>query len=331
MIAELADPERLGPWLRSVGLGSDRTPEVVLLVGGASNAMFVVRSGDDEWVLRRPAKVAIARADDGMRREFRFLEALAGTDVPHPDVVALCDDPEVLGCTFYLMRRVDGFNPMPGSLPAGLDSGPARSAVTFAMVDALARLHEVDWRSRGLAEFDRTDGFHERQVSRWKGQLDSYGGRELAGTDSAVGWLEANLPGSFTPTIMHGDYHMMNVLLVADSQPRVSAILDWETATIGDPLLDLAGFGEIWTNLATPTDGWPTKAEIVERYCERRNLAAVPDLRPREILYNFRMAVLLEGIYQRSLHDPTRDVMESIGRQAARFMRRASELADGAA
>ncbi len=324
----LVDVDRLVEWLRASGPAPSGPIEISPLTGGASNAMFVVRDDEHEWVLRRPAKVAIARADEGMRREFHILRALADTDVPHPEVVALCEDHGVLGCTFYLMRRIDGFNPMPGSLPVGFETSAKRTELTFAMVDALARLHEVDWRARGLSEFDRTDGFHERQVARWKGQLDSYGGRELAGTDSVITWLEANVPGSFTPAIMHGDYHMMNVLLVADPHPRVSAILDWETATIGDPLLDLAGFGEIWTKLATPADGWPTRAQIVERYCERRNLAEVPDLRPREVLYNFRMGVLLEGIYQRSLRDPTRGAMESIGEQATRFMERASELAD---
>lgn len=322
---ELVDPERLAGWLDVQGIGTGEPLTVEPLGGGASNAMFVVRRGGRTLVLRRPAKVAIERADDGMRREFRFLSALAGTDVPHPEAVALCDDPSVLGRTFYLMEQVDGFNPTPGSLPAAFDDPEGRRSTTDAIVDALARLHDVDWRAAGLGDLDRTQGFHERQVSRWVGQLESYGGREMPGTDDVGRWLDAHRPGAFEPTIMHGDYHMMNVLIAPEPPARVSAVLDWETSTIGDPLLDLAGFCEIWTPSTDPADGWPTRQEIVARYGERRGID-VPDLTYYEVLYNFRMTVLLEGIYQRSAQDPTRETMDMAGQQAERFLTRAVAL-----
>jgi aminoglycoside phosphotransferase (APT) family kinase protein len=325
-VTELADPDRLGPWLDTIGLEPGRPLHVEALAGGASNAMFTVQRGDHTWVLRRPAKVAVAKADEGMRREYRFLDALRGSGVPHPDVVASCEDHQVLGCTFYLMALVEGFNPMPGRLPEGFDTPDARASISLAMVDALAALHQVDWRSRGLEEFDRTRGFHERQVARWTSQLESYEGRDLPGTAAVGAWLEAHRPDRFDPTIMHGDFHMMNVLIAPQPPIRVSAVLDWETSTIGDPLLDLAGFCEIWTPLTPVADGWPSRAEILERYRERRALERLPDLSYHQVLYNFRMCVLLEGIYQRSLHDPTRPVMDVVGEQAERFLGRARGL-----
>jgi len=117
----------------------------------------------------------------------------------------------------------------------------------------------------------------------------------------------------------------MNVLMAPEPPARVSAILDWETATIGDPLLDLAGFCEIWTPMTDAAGGWPTRQEIVERYAERRHLA-VPPLEYYELLYNFRMTVLLEGIFQRSLHDPSRPTMEVAKEQADRFLVRSLDL-----
>ncbi|MCD9624098.1 phosphotransferase family protein [Rhabdothermincola salaria] len=324
----LADPERLAPWLDQAGVAPGNALAVEPLVGGASNAMFLVHRGGHTYVLRRPAQVAVDRADEGMRREFRFLSALAGTDVPHPEAVAFCDDNEVLGCAFYLMARVEGFNPMPASLPPAFDDPAGRRAITEAMVDALAALHDVDWRAAGLGDLDRTAGFHDRQVSRWVGQLESYEGRDMPGTDEIGRWLDGHRPTSFVPTIMHGDYHMMNVLVGPDRPARVSAILDWETSTIGDPLLDLAGYCEIWAPMTDPADGWPDRAEIVERYAARRGIE-VPPLRYHQVLYNFRMTVLLEGIYQRSLKDPTRPAMDMVGDQALRFLRRATELVTG--
>jgi aminoglycoside phosphotransferase (APT) family kinase protein len=285
--------DEIGAWLDGRGIAPGQPLEAERLAGGLSNAMFKVRRGGERFVLRRPAQVAIERADDGMRREFRVLSALAGTPVPHPEAIALCDDTDVIGCAFYLMGVVDGIPPM--QLPADPE---VRREATLAVTDALAALHGVDWRAR-LDGFGRPDDFHERQVRRWTGQYDGYGTDRLPGVREVGAWLEAHLPTDWSPTILHADYHMMNLLVTTDRPVRVAAILDWETATIGDPLLDLAGFTEIWCS-AFQGDGWPTRAEIVERYAAQRGLAGVPDLRYYEVLYNFRLAILLEGVFQRS-------------------------------
>ncbi len=324
-MSDLVDEAGVAAWLDEQGLEVGRPLVVEQISGGKSNVMFRVERGGARWVLRRPARVAIDRADDGMRREFRFLTAFEGTPVPHPAPVVLCDDHSVLGCTFYLMALVDGMNPLPA--PAWLDDPAGRTELTFALTDALARLHEVDPVAAGIADLGRPSDFHERQVSRWIRQLESYDGRELPGLDRVTTWLEANRPGAFVPTIMHGDYHMMNVMISPDPPARVVAIVDWETATIGDPLLDLAGFYEIWT-LSTG-EGWPTSEEIAARYAEARGIEELGNMTYYEVLYNFRLAVLLEGIYQRSLKDPSRPDQDVVGERVLFNVARAVELIDG--
>ena len=319
----LLDETRLARWLDERGLAPGEPLRARRLTGGASNVMFAVERGGNRWVLRRPARVAIERANEGMRREHRLLSALEGTDVPHAEPVALCEDHDVLGCNFYLMAHVDGVVALPP--PKGLDDPAGRRELTLALTDALARLHSVDVEAAGVGDLGRPEGFHERQVSRWRGQLESYGGRrELPGIDAVTAWLERHRPSRFEPTIMHGDYHMMNVLVAPRAPARVLAIVDWETATIGDPLLDLAGFTEVWPSAVD--EGWPGRDEIVERYVATRGVGDLGDLTYYEVLYNFRLGVLLEGIYQRSLVDPDRPVQEMLGERALFNVARAAEL-----
>jgi aminoglycoside phosphotransferase (APT) family kinase protein len=320
----LVDPAQLAPWLDAQGLAPGAALMIDELVGGGSNAMFRVTRGGTTWVLRRPRRVAIEKADEGMRREFRILCALEGTPVPHAVPVALCDDHAVLGCTFYLMGLVEGTEPFPA--PTALDDEAGRAGIAFALVDALAQLHDVDWQTAGLADLGRPDGFHERQVSRWSGQLATYRNRDLPGIDQVMTWLDAHRPSRFTPTIMHADYHMRNVIVAPEPPARVLAIVDWETTTIGDPLLDLAGFCEAWCGAASEDAGWPARAALVARYREARGLAAIPDLRYYEVLYNFRLSVLLEGVYQRSLQDPDAPVQQMLGDRALFNLARAVEL-----
>ncbi len=323
MSEELVDVERLGVWLDGLGLEVGKSITGAPLTSGRSNAMFTIHRGGSRWVLRRPALVAIERADEGMHREFRILDALNGSPVPHPETVALCEDRDVLGCTFFLMQQVEGINPAP-PLPEQF-TAEDQPSVAFAMVDALAALHDFDWKSNGLADFGKPDGFHERQVQRWTSQLVSYEGRELPRLKSVTSFLSSNIPDTYQPSLMHGDFHMFNALIAAESPGRVTAILDWETATIGDPLLDLIGFCEIWGK-ATAAPGWPRRHELIARYQSRRSIEMPSDLAYYEILYNFRMAVLLEGIYQRSLHDPSRPDLEDVGAGAMGFLNRALEV-----
>lgn len=358
----LLDIAKLEAWLVDSGLATADSVGSIsaeTLTGGRSNVMFVIRvdggvggttagetATSKNWVLRRPATVAIERANDGMRREFAILSALDSTSVPHPRAVAICEDLDVLGCVFYLMEKVSGLTPAE-QLPEPFTSRPGhRRELTAALVDALAALHNVDWRRVGLASFGRPDGFHERQVSRWGEQLASYRGRDIPELATAGSWLRQNIPQRWTPGVMHGDYHMFNVLVEPDPPARVAAIVDWETATIGDPWLDFVGFCEAWHSMRTgggdgrgsasgsgsadaSADNWPSYGEMLEHYTNQRRLGQTssfqtssfqpPDIQEQQyygVLYNFRMAVLLEGIYQRSLRDPNRPNQDMIGDRA---------------
>jgi aminoglycoside phosphotransferase (APT) family kinase protein len=322
----LVNADRLGLWLDNQGLEGGHPIEIEPLAGGTSNAMFIINRGSSQWVLRRPAKVALERANEGMRREHAILSALEGSDVPHARAVALCDDHTVLGVTFFLMDRVEGINPIP--LPPEFDSDHHRTEISLAMVESLARLHRFDWRARGLSGLGRPEHFHERQVTRWSAQLASYKGRELVGIDLVARWLEDNVPEGFTPTVMHGDFHMLNALIAPTPPGRVVAMVDWETATIGDPLLDLAGFCEIWCSVCV--EGWPTRANMIDHYCGIRGIDPVGDLTYYDVLYNFRLAVLLEGVYQRSLRDPSLPDQNDLGSRVLTNVARAADLVAGA-
>jgi aminoglycoside phosphotransferase (APT) family kinase protein len=317
----LLDVAKLRVWLDAQSLERGADLALRRISGGLSNeSIGVVRNGR-RFVLRRPAKVALARADRGMEREFRVLRALDGTDVPHPTPIALCTDRGVIGSAFYLMDHVDGFSalePLPERFAR--DAGLQRQ-VALATIDALGRLARVDWKSRGLEDFGRPLGFHERQVDRWLSQLDTYAAREIPSLREVGAWLNERPPGDWTPGIMHGDYHAANVLVAPDPPGRVAAILDWENCTIGDPLLDLAGFLHMWET--SDRAGWADRATLMAQWQQSSGRRA-PDLRYYTALYTFKLAVMLEGVYQRSLADPTRGGPGGMGDTVLRLAREAA-------
>lgn len=228
----------------------------------------------------------------------------------------------MLGCTFFVMEHVAGLHALPA--PPAFDNEHGWGEIGFALVDALAQLHTVDWRSAGLADLGRPAGFHERRADRWSRQWQSYDGREFPGIEDTMSWLRDHRPPKFDPTIMHGDYHVINTLIAPDRPGRVVAIVDWETATIGDPLLDLAGFCEIWSEVAGQAH--PTRSVLIERYQAKRGIGPIMGLGYYTVLYNFRLSVLLEGIYQRSLQDPNREPQRDIGDRALPHVARALDV-----
>jgi aminoglycoside phosphotransferase (APT) family kinase protein len=318
----LVDVDRLRAWLDAQGVEPGSEIAVRRISGGMSNESIGVERGGRRFVLRRPAKIALERADRGMEREFRMLRALDGTDVPHPTPVALCSDRAVIGSAFYVMEHVDGFSSLRALPDAFARDAALRRDLVLATVDALGRLARVDWRARGLGDLGKPEGFHERQVGRWLAQLDGYGERrEIPGIRDVGRWLSEHGPREWTPGIMHGDYHSANVLIAPDPPARVAAILDWENCTIGDPLLDLAGF----LHMTSTSDraAWAERDALIECW-QRASGRRATDLRYYTALYTWKLAVMLEGVYQRSLADPTRgdpggmgDVVLQLAREAA--------------
>lgn len=307
----LINPSALAAWMDVEGLGSGAISDETVLAGGTQNLIVAfVRSGR-RYVLRRPQ--AHARGgDETMKREIRVLEALTDQDVPHPRLIAACTDADVLGACFYLMEPIEGFNVTTG-MPALHAGDPAiRRDMGFALVDGILRLGRVDYEAVGLKSLGKADGFLERQVGRWRKQLDSYadyvgwsGPEALPDVERIGDWLERHRPASFTPGILHGDYHLANVLYRNDG-PQLAAIVDWELATIGDPLIDLGWVLTTWPRPDDPTSmkiapwsGFPTAEDLLAHYRAEthRDLSAIDWY---IVLACYKLGILLEGTYARA-------------------------------
>ena len=302
----------LGAWMDDEGLPGGEITDVDLLGGGTQNILLRFVRGGESYVLRHPPPHKRANSDETMRREARVLAAIASTDVPHPRLIAACGDESVLGSAFYLMEPVDGANPTVG-LPQGyVDSASWRHDLGLAMADGAASVGAVDHEAVGLSDLGRAEGYLERQVARWRAQLDSYSalpgypGPDIPGVDEVGEWLDANRPTTWAPGLIHGDYHLANVLC-DPHRPQLAAIVDWELTTIGDPLLDLGWLLATWpdgeepaTTTVQPWDGFPTPDELVRRYGERsdRDLSAVAWY---EVLACYKLGLILEGTHARAI------------------------------
>ncbi|GAA2236298.1 MULTISPECIES: phosphotransferase family protein [Kitasatospora] len=275
-----------------------------LFEGGRSNLTYLLEDGTDRWVLRRPPLGHVLATAHDMGREHRVLAALHPTRVPVPRPLLLVQDESVIGAPFYLMQYVPG---TPHRDAAALTAlGPQRvHALGLHLVDTLVELHAVDPAAVELADFGRPAGFLERQLRRWGKQLDASRSRELAGIDELHEQLARTLPASPEPTLVHGDYRLDNVLVGADD--RITAVLDWEMSTVGDPLTDL-GLLVMYTELARRYDGilpgaalaegFPDSAGLVGRYAAGcgRDVSA---LGWYVGFASFKLAVVLEGIHYR--------------------------------
>jgi aminoglycoside phosphotransferase (APT) family kinase protein len=308
------DLAALAAWMDEQGLPAGPIEAVEPLVGGTQNVLVRFDRGGTTYVLRRGPWHLRPFSNEAMRREMRVLEGLAGSDVPHPRLLAACPDEDVLGggAAFYLMESIDGFNPTV-ALPA-LHAGDAsiRHAMGLSVVDAVAALGAVDHEAAGLADLGKPDGFLERQVPRWLSELEGYGrhegypGPDIPGLDEVAVWLEAHRPATFRPGLSHGDYHLANVLIRPDG-PEVAAVVDWEMCTVGDPLLDLGWLLATWpsseeglvSGAIGTAGGLPTGPELVARYAERttRDLSAIGWY---EVLACFKLGIVLEGTHARA-------------------------------
>jgi len=310
---EVVDLARLAEWMDGQGLGRGPLQQVERLAGGTQNVLLRFARDGRRYVLRRPPPHLRANSNETMRREARVLAALADTAVPHPRLVAACPAEDVLGASFYLMEPIDGFNPTTGLPPLHAGDPTVRRAMGFALVDAIAELGAVDHRAVGLGDFGRPEGYLERQVARWRAQLASYSelpgypGPEIPGVEHVATWLEANRPAHFAPGILHGDFHLANVMFAHDG-PRLIAIVDWELSTIGDPLLDLGWLLATWPEKDAPLDavigvrpweGFPSGEELVARYGERstRDTGAIGWY---AVLACFKLGIILEGTHARA-------------------------------
>jgi aminoglycoside phosphotransferase (APT) family kinase protein len=332
------DFERLATWMDDRGLlGKGEPIEHRFLSGGSQNEIYEIRRGDEVCVIRIPPPTAPANRDDGILREWRIIEALGGTDVPHTPAVAMCEDQSVLGRAFYLMGLVDGWSPMDmgDSWPAPFDTDlEARAGLAYRLVEGPALLSKVDWQAKGLHDLGRPDGFHERQADRWTTFLERIKGRELPGFDVAAAWLRAHRPIDYIPGIMHGDYQFANVMYGHGAPASLAAIVDWEMGTVGDPKLDLAWVVQSWpenTDAVAASEssyidmgGMPTRDEILAHYADVSG-RQVDDIDYYVILAKWKLAVVLEQGFQRAGDD---DKLQAFGPIVLDLMQGAADLAE---
>ena len=331
----------------SEGLEPGAPLTLTRITTGHSNEVFSVERGALTAVLRRPPRTPLSPTAHDMAREFRVLQALCGSPgwhthspVPVPAPIACCTDVDVIGAPFYLMHRVDGVV-VREALPAAFAGEPdAARACGFALVDALAGVHAFDWQRGGLDGFGRPDGYLERQVPRWLGQLARYKTRPLPEVDEAGKWLAARVPPAQAPGVIHGDYKLDNVMLAPGLPVELVAVVDWEQSTIGDPLVDLGWLLGLWTQPgdaaavggATPFAGRtdvPSRRELLDRYADDtdRDLTHVNYYC---VLGLFKLACVMEGSFARFRADTSDDAyFASLERGVPALARRALEFANG--
>ena len=326
--------DRLAAWLGVPAVTVEQFP------GGHSNLTYLVKAGEREWVLRRPPFGSKVKTAHDMGREHRILSALhpAGVAVPRP--LASCDDESVIGARFYLMERLSGVilrrEPRPG-----LDlEPPLAERLSRAFVDLLVTLHEIDWRAVGLGELGKPEGYVERQVAGWTKRWQDARTDPIPEMEAVATWLAGHLPPSPPAAIVHNDFKFDNLVLDARDPARIVGILDWEMATIGDPLMDLGTALCYWIEAGDPEElrryafgptarpGFWTRRQIADHYAARRGL----DLGHLAFYYTFglfKTAVVGQQIYFRWKQGLTRDPRFEAMLEAARTLARQAERARG--
>jgi aminoglycoside phosphotransferase (APT) family kinase protein len=308
MHENLIRPELVGPALsRALGDPSWEHLEAVLVAGGKSNLTFELTSDAGTVVLRRPPDGPLLPRAHDMGREARIQRALAPTQVPVPAIL-LEEGGELIGVPFYVMEKVEGYV-VRNDIPAGYaESAQDRHAIADVLIDTLADLHAVDPAEVGLADFGRPAGYAERQVRRWSDQWERSKSRDVPAVDELARRLRADPPAGPGGAIVHGDFRLDNCIMAARMPPQVAAVLDWELATLGDPLADLGLTLFYWREsgdtkpLLTPAPsmlpGFPPRSYLADRYAKRTG-ADLSDLTAYMALAHFKSAVIAQGIAAR--------------------------------
>jgi aminoglycoside phosphotransferase (APT) family kinase protein len=305
------DVDRLRDWLRShVADFSGGEIAVRQFEGGQSNPTYLLDVGGRKLVLRRKPLGTLLPSAHAVDREFRVMRALAGTDVPVPRVLALCEDPSAIGSAFYVMDYVEGrifSDPTLASLPLG-----ARAAIYAEMNRVIAELHSVHPEELGLGDYGRSGNYIERQVQRWTKQYRASQTADVPAMERLIEWLPLHIPPGDETRIVHGDFRLDN-LIFHPREPRILAVLDWELSTLGHPLADFAYHCLCWyrspdtqqglLGLDLEARGVPWVHDYLAQYCQRvgREMVA-PHHWEFYIVFNmFRLVGILQGVAARAL------------------------------
>jgi aminoglycoside phosphotransferase (APT) family kinase protein len=333
--------EPLRAFLDEHGLGAGAL-EASPIGEGHSNVTYLIERGSSEFVLRRPPRPPLPPSAHDVLREARLLRALRDTSARVPEVLAVCDDEATIGAPFYVMERVEG-EAIVASLPPALDTPAERRHIGEQLIDALVEIHGVGWRAAGLDGFGKPTGYLERQLRRFGGLWDLNKTREIPAVETVGAWLAENLPSSAEATIVHGDFRLGNTMYALDAPARLTAVLDWEMATIGDPLADIGYLCMMWAEPGDPieglraalgnvtrAEGFYTRDELIARY-EERSGRSVGDVRWYVTLALWKSVVFMEGNYKRAIAGTTDDpYLRQFGEGVLELAGRAEEVALGA-
>jgi aminoglycoside phosphotransferase (APT) family kinase protein len=307
------DPATLERYMREHVAGFTGALTVRQFRGGQSNPTYYLTAGGKEYVLRRKPPGKLLPSAHAVEREYRVITALGKTGYPVPRTYALCEDDAVVGTAFYIMDCVHGrvlTDPaIPGLTPR------ERAAIYDSLNEVQARLHTVDWRALGLADFGRPGNYFARQIHRWTQQYRASETEKIEAMERLIAWIPEHVPPGDETTLVHGDFRLGNTI-IHPTAPRVVAVLDWELSTLGHPLADLAynclpyRFTREWEGLADKNLaelGIPTEEEYVGAYCRRTGRAGIPDWNFCLAFGMFRLAAIAQGIMGRVLAGTAND------------------------
>lgn len=303
------DVQPLNSWLQANVAGFRSLECATKFAGGQSNPTYRIEDGERSFVLRRKPFGPLLPSAHAVDREYRLIGALHGTDVPVAKAYALCTDDSVIGSEFYVMDMVEGRTFWDGSLPDL--SKDQRRPIYDEMIAVLAKLHNVDLNAIGLDDFGAPGNYFERQVRRWTKQYRAAQTDDIEEMEKLIDWLARTIPRQERTSVIHGDYRIDNMIFAPDG-PRVLAILDWELATIGDPLADFAYLAMNWAMPAGARPSQlggldlaalciPTLDEATALYCELTDRTSLPDLHWHFAYCLFRLAAIVQGIKKRAV------------------------------
>ncbi|RNM12477.1 phosphotransferase family protein [Nocardioides pocheonensis] len=327
------DVEAVRDWLAAHG--HPLTGDVVVrqFGGGASNLTYSMRTETDDLILRRPPAGQKAKGAHDMAREYRIQAGLAGVFPLVPTMVALCEDESVIGSQFYVMQRIDGVIPRRDLPPeVRLSEAQTRELCTNAL-DVLIDLHRVDVDATPLASMNKGAGYVRRQVEGWSTRFRNAVTDDAPDGEAVMAWLAEHQPDDVGNCLIHNDFRFDNLVLDRDDPTRPVGVLDWEMATVGDPLMDLGGTLSYWVQAdddefflqfrrqPTTLPGMLTRAEVVDYYCTEMGFSITPEQwRFYEVFGLFRLAVIAQQIYYRYFHQQTTNESYAIFGPAVQYL-----------
>lgn len=290
--------------------------EIRQFPSGYSNLTYLLKTGEKEYVLRRPPFGANIKSAHDMGREYKVLSALKPVYRQVPQPVLYCEDESVIGAPFYLMERVEGII-LRNKPPQGMELSPElMRSISEAAVDKLANLHSLDLQSSGLINMGKPEGYVHRQVEGWIRRYYNAETDKINGMDQTARWMQENQPAESSVAFIHNDYKYDNLVLDPENPSRIIAVLDWEMATVGDPLMDLGTTLGYWAEAndspalkpfnLTWMPGNLTRQEVVERYAQHRGVE-VPDMLFYYVFGAFKIGVIVQQIYARYKKGYTQD------------------------